>query len=346
MSSRNFKIRLLNGFDDPFFGPDKWEKLLMTCRADDIYLTWPFQRAWWETLGHGKLLLLAAEINGEIRTVAPLYTDEGMIFLIGSAFDSDYLGLIGDISELKIIEALLDTAQLSIPKFLGFKFYFIPDSTGLGQQLKEAAKHLNLVCYEEDDMPAPTIDLAEQADLALKFANRKSFLKLERFYSREGSFNIIQLTDGKAILLLLDEFFEQHIERWAETSTPSRFLNENARRLIIRFTELAAETGWLRFTRIEWKGHPLAFHYGYCYRGRYFWGMPSFDKEMAHKSPGKLMIRHLILSAVNERARLFDLGTGAQPFKVELSTQINRVRTYGLYPDKAPQSKRNNGELK
>ena len=38
------------------------------------------------------------------------------------------------------------------------------------------------------------------------------------------------------------------------------------------------------------------------------------------------MIRQLLLAAIEEGARVFDLGTGDQPFKVQLATEVNRVR--------------------
>jgi len=268
----------------------------------------------------------------EVIALAPLYTDGGMIFLVGSAFESDYLGFIGDVRDPEILDLVLDSARQHISHFLGFRFYFVPDSAGLREPLAAAARRLGMDCYEEDNMPAPIIDLAGQGDVALEAASGKRVLKRERYFSRDASFEVHHVRDGNAILPQLEAFFQQHIQRWAGGDIPSRFVEPEARQLIERFTERAADTGWLRFTRINWQGRPIAFHYGYCYRKRFFWGIPSFDIELANRSPGQIMIRQLLLAAIEEGARVFDLGTGDQPFKVQLATEVNRVRTWGLYP--------------
>ncbi|HJN17286.1 MAG TPA: hypothetical protein QGH10_17405 [Armatimonadota bacterium] len=55
--------RILQGFDDPAFGRRQWQDLLEGSPANHIYLTWHFQRAWWETFGTGRLLLILAEVS-------------------------------------------------------------------------------------------------------------------------------------------------------------------------------------------------------------------------------------------------------------------------------------------
>jgi CelD/BcsL family acetyltransferase involved in cellulose biosynthesis len=324
--------RLIQGFDDPTFGPDEWERLLRAGNPGDIYLTWHFQRAWWETLGEGTLLLTAAEREGEIVALAPLYTSCGMVYFLGSAFESDYLDFVGDISDPTVLDALLLAARERVPDFIGFYFYFVPDSSGTGERLTEAGRRLGFSCHEKHGGVAPVLDLAGQPETALAAANKQKLLKLERAYLREGALEVEHLRDGEAILPYLDEFFAQHIARWAGTSTPSRFEDEKVRRLIERFTKLAAHTTWLRFTRIQWQARTIAFHYGYCYHGRYFWGMPSFVPDLAHRSPGQLLIRRLLLAAIEEGAHTFDFGTGDQPFKLRFASHLNGVRAWRLYP--------------
>ena len=78
------KTRVLRGFDDPAFGPERWEELLRAGDTDVVFLTWHWQRSWWETLGRGELLLIAGERNGQVVALAPFYADSGMIFFVGS----------------------------------------------------------------------------------------------------------------------------------------------------------------------------------------------------------------------------------------------------------------------
>jgi CelD/BcsL family acetyltransferase involved in cellulose biosynthesis len=322
--------RLLSGFDDPRCDGETWDRLLRG--TDHIYLTREFQLAWWRTLGRGRLLLIVAERDGRPVALAPFYTDEGMVFFVGSAFDSDYLDFIGEVESPAVLDALLDTARHQVPGFLGFRLYFVSEATGTGSRLQAAAGRLGLDCYREDDMQAAQMDLAADPEQARAAANRKKLRRVQRLFEQQAPLEVLHLRDGSRILPQLDAFFEQHVARWADTETPSRFVDEGPRELVREFTRQAADTGWLRFCRIDWRGRPVAFHYGYCLRGRTFWGMPSFDPEVASMSPGQLMLRQLLLAAIEEGARVFDFGTGTQPFKLRFASHVVPVHTWGLYP--------------
>jgi CelD/BcsL family acetyltransferase involved in cellulose biosynthesis len=326
--------RVLGGFDDPTFGREEWQKLLTDGGSDIIYLTWHYQRTWWETFKRGELLLIVAERDGQPVALAPFYAESGMVYFLASEFESDYLNFIGDVSDPRVLDALLTTAINRVPEFAGFRLYFVPSKSGTGKALEEAANRLCLSCYGEEDMSAPVLDLAGQRAFAMSAVNKKkkSLLQHESYFRRNGSLEVHHLHDGEEILLYLDEFFEQHKARYSYPANPSRFHFEKVPLFIKRFTQAAAKTGWLRFTRIDWEGRHIAFHYGFCYRGRFFWGISSFDTTLARHSPGQVMLRQLLLAAMAEGAHTFDFGTGAADFKLRFATQTNAVHTWGLYP--------------
>lgn len=338
---QEIQTRILKGFDDPSFGPAEWQSLLASSGADTIYLTYEYQRTWWEIFQRGELLLIVAERNGQPVALAPFYVESRMVYFVASEFESDSLNFIGDIHDPEAIEALLVTARDHVEDFQGFRFYFVPDHSGASESLAVAAENMCFSCLEEDEMAAPVLNLAKHREFALAAVNKKkkSLLQHERFFQRDGSFKVQHLSDGNAIRPHLDEFFQQHISRFGETN-PSRFLYDKVALFIERFTTVAAETGWLRFTRIDWQDRPLAFHYGFCYRGRFYWGMPSFDVTLARHSPGQVLLRQLLLAALDEGAHTFDFGTGDHAFKVRFSTEINHVRTWGLYPSPTRLKKR------
>src|SRR5215470_8356690 len=103
MGSGAVRTRIVDGFDDPAFGPRQWNELLAEGESDTVALKWETQRAWWETLGHGKLMLIAAERNGELLAIAPLFADEGMIFNI---CPDGVLDFIGNVSDPDVLDAL------------------------------------------------------------------------------------------------------------------------------------------------------------------------------------------------------------------------------------------------
>ena len=120
--------------------------------------------------------------------------------------------------------------------------------------------------------------------------------------------------------------------RWSATEHPSLFLDTQQRGFYERLVDVGCEEGWLRFTVVEWNGAPIAFHLGFSFRDRYLWYKPSFDVSKAKWSPGEVLLRHLLLAAIDEGIRIFDFGIGEEPFKARFSNRTARVRTWGFYP--------------
>jgi CelD/BcsL family acetyltransferase involved in cellulose biosynthesis len=275
------------------------------------------------------------ERDGELLTLAPLFADSGMIFFVGSG-GSDYLDFIGDTSDPALLETLLATARAAVPDFLGFRFYHVPDASPTGPCLAEIAPRLGLVCYDEGELPAPALDLAADGGAGLQAANKRSLLRHERFFQRDGGLQVEHLTDAAAILAQLPEFFEQHRQRWAGTPFPSLFQDGLQRTFYERLTGTGPAAGWLRFTRVSWHGRAIAFHFGFSYQGSYLWYKPSFAIDLARRSPGEVLLRQLLLAAVDEGCQVFDFGLGDEAFKQRFATHTACVRTWGLYPGAQP----------
>jgi len=325
--------RLLPGFDDPSFGPADWEHVLATGQSDVVFLAWHWQSAWWESFGRGELLLIAAERAGEVVALAPLFTEAGMIYFVGSG-GSDYLDFIGDINDPEILDALLGEARRRVRDFIGFVFYHVPESSETGWRLRQAAGRLGLKAVEEGSLLAPALESGADKQNAVAAANKKSLVRHERGFLRDGRLQVEHLDAGEQILPHLEEFFAQHIRRWAATASPSLFNDETQRQFYRRLAQMASDAGWLRFTRLEWQGRVIAFHFGFYYRGSFLWYKPAFDFELASRSPGEVLLRQLLLKAMDEGAHTFDFGLGDEAFKSRFATQMNIVRNWGLYnPD-------------
>jgi CelD/BcsL family acetyltransferase involved in cellulose biosynthesis len=326
------QTRILNGFDDPSFGRDDWEKLLHSGETNTVFLTWEWQRVWWEVFGQGQLLLVVAEQQGEPVALAPFYTDAGMIYFIGSGFESYHLDFIGETSDSEVLEALLETARDFVPNFVGFKFYFVADHAPTRRRLEAAAAKLGFESYEQWDVTAMTMDLLTDPVAARAATRKKSLVRHENFFKREGTLKVEHFREAAAVRPQLAEFFAQHITRWAGTDSPSLFLASAGRTFFERWMEMASERGWLRFTRVEWSGTPIAFHFGFNYQGRFIWYKPTFAIEVARHSPGEVLLRQVLLGAIEEGARLFDLGTGDDEYKFRFATDFDRVRAFAFYP--------------
>jgi len=340
MSNSGITTRVLDGFDDPTFGPEQWEQLLAAQNRDIVYLTWQWQRAWWDTFACSDLLLILAERDGKPVALAPLYADSGMIYFVGTGFESGYLDFVGDISDEDLLDAILACARDSVPDFQEFRFHFISDSSQTGAHLQSVSEKHGLVCYDDEVIEAPILELALRPEAAQAAIKKKDALHHERLLRRDGKLDVHSFSDGESILPQLTEFFEQHSARWLAKSESARFSDSVQRQFIERLTELAAHTGWLRFVRIDFDGRPIAFQYGFCYRGRYTREISSFAIDMARYAPGQVLLRQSFLAAIEEGAHTFDFGIGEQAYKSRFATKVDHVRTWALYQSRSMGLKR------
>lgn len=329
MTTTTVTTHILENFDDSTFNQEQWMQLLQLGDTDGVNLTWQWQRMWWETFGRGELMLIVVERDCQTVALAPFFTDGGMVFNI---CPEDCLDFVGDISDPAVLDAILETARAHVKNFTGFRFYFIPDSSRTGERLQASAKRLSLNCCDEGNIPSPAIDIAGQPETALAATCKKSLRRHENYFIREGTLDVQHMQDAASILPHLDDFFEQHITRRNATEHPSLFQDPVQRNYYRRLTQDISPTGWLRFTRIDWNGRPIAFHYGLSYRGRYSFGIPSFAIELSRHSPGEVLLRQLLLAAIDEGAETFDFGIGDEEYKYRFATHVKRLHTWGLYP--------------
>jgi len=325
------QYRLLQGFEDPAVSPELWNSLVHQGSTDEIFLTWHWQKAWWEVFGRGRLILIMAESAGKPFFIAPLFADQGMVFFTGSG-GSDYLDFIGNPGDYKILKNILHIAKEQIPDFLGFLFYHIPENSKIPSMLAEITKKTDWDIYEEGELLSPRLELREFPEKALQFSQKKSLLRHVAWFKHNGELKIDHFSRKEDIAPLLESFFNQHVDRWYNSPYPSLFVQPVERSFYRKLTEVLSETGWLRFTRVNWNGNPVAFHFGFNYNGSFLWYKPSFDITKASHSPGEVLISNLLLKAMEDLADIFDFGLGDEAFKKRFSTSNVTVKNWGIYP--------------
>lgn len=143
---------------------------------------------------------------------------------------------------------------------------------------------------------------------------------------------------------LLDVFFQQHISRWEITPYPSLFLDTSQCEFYKHLVRAGSKAGWLRFTSVYWNEQPIAFHFGFSYRGVYLWYKPSFEINLAKRSPGEVLLKQLFIAANQENDDVFDFGLGDEAFKNRFANRIEKVVTVGMYPPELVKNKDWEGE--
>jgi CelD/BcsL family acetyltransferase involved in cellulose biosynthesis len=307
----------------------RWNHLLSRGPTDSVNLTWQWQRNWWNHFGRGELLLVTVERDGEPLCIAPLFTEHGMVFNI---CPEDQLDFVGNGAEAEVIEAVLRTVCQNVTNFEGMKLYFFSETCPTSRHLESAAEQLGLTCVRENCLGAPRLDIAAHPDFAARCTRKKSLIRHENYFRRTGTLRISHCRYADEISPQLDEFFSQHVARRSTTVSPSIFVESTQRDYYRDIVAKIGPTGWLRFTRIEWNGRAIAFHLGLSYRGRFLFGIPSFDIELQQYSPGEVLLRHVLLAAIDEGATVFDFGPGEEPYKYRFADSEVPLITWGIYP--------------
>ena len=326
-----FTFRLLDDFDDPLINKDIWNELLINNPENNIFMTFQWQKVWWEIFGRGKLLLIVAQQEDKIIAIAPLFEDGQMIFFAGSG-GSDYLDFIGNIDEPDLLDGILNMAIEQVSGFLGFRFYHVLENSKTKCNLKKVAQKKEWNFYEEGELPAPILAIKEFPEKAEQAIRKKSLVRHEAWFAKNGILKVEHFQRSEEILPHLTEFFDQHKNRWAQTNFPSLFHDSKQQLFYRRLCETLSHTEWLRFTRVVWQDNSIAFHLGFNFRGNFLWYKPSFNISMAKRSPGEVLLRQLILKALDEQAITFDFGIGDEEFKKRFATNTRLVNTWGLYP--------------
>lgn len=307
-----------------------WDAACARGDTRTVFQQLAWQRCWWQAYGRGRLLVVRVDADDRTVAIAPLFVDGAMAFFVGSG-GSDYLDFVGDIGAPGVLRAILATVIEQVPDLIGFRLYHVPDASRSGGHLRQAAAELGLSCVDEGGMAAPRLELGTDGSSGRQAARKTSLLRHERACAADGPIVVHHRRRSGDILPRLDAFFDQHRRRWRATAWPSLFENAVHCDFYRRLARVADDVPWLRFTEVALAGRPIAFHMGFCTEGSYLWYKPSFEIDLARKSPGEVLLRHLLLAAVDEGAATFDLGLGDEAFKQRFANATRTVRTWGLY---------------
>ena len=235
-----------------------------------MYLTWHWQRSWWETLGCGQLVLIAAERAGRVVAVAPFYADSGMIFSLAPACPTTWIS--SAISATPTCSTRCSGQpgrRCRTSSGSGCTAYWQPRGPARGFGRPQAGS----VCSATRRSDGGLVGRPRRRSRArASIGQRPTCSETQRYFDQRGTLTLRQFHDRAAILPHLETFYEQHISQWATADDESPFVERPRRAFFEHLTRTAAETGWLRFSLLDWDGRPIAFEYGSCLRRHLFRG--------------------------------------------------------------------------
>jgi CelD/BcsL family acetyltransferase involved in cellulose biosynthesis len=125
----------------------------------------------------------------------------------------------------------------------------------------------------------------------------------------------------------LTSIFSAQISRFLATHRVSPLLRPERRSFLVELSRLLGHAGWLKISRLEIDGEPIAWNYGFLFCGSWFWYLPTFEIDRERLSPGSCLLRLLVEEGCADASvdRL-DLGLGDEPYKERYTNAVFPTR--------------------
>jgi CelD/BcsL family acetyltransferase involved in cellulose biosynthesis len=316
-------LTVLREFDATFDTGGEWDQLLARSHSDTVFLLSGWLRAWRETLGReARLIIPMVRSEGRLIAAAAFAIEGDMLGFAGRG-PSDYSDFVvakdlGPAAAQSCVRRILESACAQAGVASGRLTHIPAESSTIAALMgRPGAAFVS----ETHRIPAPTMDMTT-VDQVLK---KNSLRRHEKSLMKLGAVDSPTFSRAADITPQLEEFFEQHVSRWAGTDWPSLFTDPLQRAFYRRFVERLAEYGVLRFTAVRLDGRLVASHLGFFHASRYTWYKPTFDPALSRISPGEVLLKRLFERAREEGASEFDFTIGNEAFKLRFATRVREV---------------------
>jgi CelD/BcsL family acetyltransferase involved in cellulose biosynthesis len=306
----------------------EWNALLQVSHNNVPFLTYEFQRAWWEHLGGGEWqqselnIVIGRGERGELLGIAPLFVTtntEGKRILqfIGSHEIADFLDLIVRPEDhASFTEALLKflRAQGS-PSWERIELYNLLNSSLTLKILGDIANKTGLSFQSETLQPSPYIEIPTDFDTYVDSLNSKQAHELRRKLRRAArNPNFISLEavqDSAALSAALEDFFSLMCQE-ADKAT---FLKPAMRAQMEAIARAAFAGGWLQLVFLKSGKTRIAGYLNFDYDNCIWAYNAGFDNAYAHLSPGWVILAEMMRWGIEHGRRIFDFMRGNEGYK-------------------------------
>lgn len=128
------------------------------------------------------------------------------------------------------------------------------------------------------------------------------------------TYRVYSPVEAEAALELLPEFLEVHSRKWIDGFKAPGFHEELLRE--------GVPAGVVHFSVLLIDGKPISWHYGFRYRGRFYYYQPAYLETYATYSPSKVHLSCMKEECFLNGIRIFDYLRGAESYKSGWTTEV------------------------
>ncbi|MGD1994324.1 MAG: GNAT family N-acetyltransferase [Anaerolineae bacterium] len=302
---------------------DAWAALLKDSANDTLFLSPRYQRTWWQHLGKGDLVLLAAREEGNLLGVAPLFATNApdgkrVLQIVGCVEVSDYLDWVTARGrEEAVLAALLDfLASPKAPPWDRLDLCNIHLGSPTLDLLPQLVQEQGWDVETEVQEVCPVVNLPDTWEAYLDALDGKDRRELRRKLRRADAVDGMEwyvVGPEQELEAEVDDFLELMAQ-----STPEKaeFLTASRRAFFHTLAEVTLEAGWLQLSFVELRGKKLASYFNFVYNNRVLSYNSGLDWQTAPKlGAGVVLTGRLIQRAIEEGRVAYDFMRGDEQYK-------------------------------
>ena len=328
------ETRIITRREDMNIEREEWNLLLSGSETNTIFQTYEWVWTWWTVFGPMHSLFVVEVRDGEkLLALAPLMLDRsGMkrsLRFIGEE-KSDYCDFIAGERKQEALIAIFD-AIASSKEWNVIQLTNVPESSTTGAAIREFCGRTGKRFFEGNGIHCPTLIIRGQEDNARRVSRKKTIRRRYNYLKKAGDFEVFHVETVEEAIRYLEPFFAQHIRKGNGKSPRSLFLKQENRDFYHDLVYALLPSGFLLFTVLEFEGRPIAFHFGFDYASKVIWYKPSYDPDYGRRSPGTVLLKHLIEFCLDQGRHELDFTIGDEPFKRRFTNSVRMNGYFRIY---------------
>lgn len=334
------RVRIFEDFPCLEMDGRTWNDLVARSESRSVFQTYEWLTSWWKIFGaRRKPLIIAVYLQDRLVGLAPLMVEPALlgtstIKFIGEG-NADYCNFILTEPYQPVLQAIIDYLASLRTKWCEVELNNIPQKSSTLEWLSPLCANYDMPLLVRRYVDCPTLIFAWPQGNPAYILRKDSLKRPYQYFRSHGDVAYTELTTPSEARAYLPQFFEQHIRRWQGTASPSLFTNPRNREFYAELLERLLPTGWLVFSVVQFNRHPIAFHFGFQFAGRFLWYKPSFDVDYRKHSPGSLLLRFLLQRSIEHDCSEFDFTIGNEDFKHRYSNAMRLNLSLQIFPNRS-----------
>jgi len=341
----------------------EWNQLLQCSVTNVPFLSWEWQRAWWDAFGEEGAypgqnrrrlrLLTARDEDGRLKAIAPLFIEDTPVepgamlpevhierpaavsdtwqrtlYLIGGTEVSDYLDFIAPAEfHREACMAFID-ALAGQTDWQAFDLHCVPGDSPTLAALDELARAHGWDVEQAREEVCPVVELPGTWEEYMSFTLDKK----QRHELRRKMRRAMQETRVEWYWVERAENLEQGLETFFQLHKASQrgkdaFMDEHMQGFFRNVARLALEKGWLRLSILTFNSQPVASYLNFDYGHDRLVYNSGYDPDAyADLAPGVVLVAFMIEDAIQHGLKRFDFLRGGERYKYEFGPTQTEVR--------------------